>query len=188
MILKNKIPLLLFGLLYTVGLFYTVKLSAQTLKGELFNMEDSLPVMFATIAFVDSAGNTLTGTSTNQEGQFNVQIPDSVQLIRIFQLPEFAELHITNLIHALSDTIDLGQLPMFKAPSHIDVQFKGISERNEGRKQRQITKDFNRLIMSHQDTVVEINNQSVKLSVKPIKQTDSERLILIYVLDFEETN
>ncbi len=180
MTIQNKISLLLLGLIYSVGL------SAQTLKGEIFNKEDSLPVMFANIVFVDSEGNTLTGTSTNQEGQFNVQIPASAELMRIFQLPEFAELHIINLTREFSDTLDLGRLPLIKSPTYLKVQFKGVSEKKEKQNQRQLLKDYNKQILSYKDTVIEFNNQNIKLSADPIKQPDTERLRLLYILNFEE--
>lgn len=182
MTLQNKILLLLFGLLYSVGL------SAQTLKGKIVNKADSLPVMFANITLVDSFGNTLTGTSTNEEGQFNIQIPDSAHLMRIFQIPDFAELQITNLTQEFGDTLDLGRLPMTRAPTSIQAQFKGVSERKERQNQRQLIKDYNKQIMSYRDTVIKVNDQTVKLAVRPMKNPDSERLRLIYTLNFEEIN
>lgn len=179
MTLKFRLLLLFLAIMSTIGL------SAQTLKGEIFNREDSLPIMFANLTLVDSLGNFLKATSTNDKGEFVIQTPKDADIMKIFQLPDFAELQIVNLNQGFSDTLNLGRLPMIKAPPYLQVQYKEMSKRKERNNQKQIIKSYNQKVNNYDDLTIKVNNQVVRLNVKSIKQERSERLKLIYVLDFE---
>lgn len=167
---------------------FVQSLSAQTLKGELYNPGDSLPAMFVNIVQVDSSGKILSGTTTNDKGKFILQISKKTEFIKIYQSPEFAEIHITNLKHAFRDTLDLEKLQMIKAPSHLQVQFKDISEKKEKRKQRQIIKAYNKKVKGYEDRYLEINNQTIQLTVNNYKPKYTNRLRLIYILNLNELN
>jgi hypothetical protein len=177
---KIKI-LLLFS-----GLILSVNLTAQILKGELYSLPDSLPIKYAKITAVDSTGNVFAGTTTNKKGEFIIRIANKTQFVKIFKLPDYAELHIINLTQENNDTINLGKLPLIKAPNYLQVQFKGISNKKEKRKQKQLVKAYNKKVKNYKGREVEINSQIVKLTVKRTKDNDSNRLRLIYILSLNE--
>ncbi len=161
-------------------------LYSQTLTGSLFNQVDSLPAMFVNIVQVDSSGNVLTGTTTNENGEFTLKLLRRTEMIRIYQLPEFAEIQVKNLGVDFGDTLDLNRLPMIKAPNFLQVQFKGISERKERRNQRQLVKYYNKKVKGYTDRDLEINGQTIELTADYYKQEDAERLQLIYILNLNE--
>lgn len=142
--------------------------------------------MHANITLIDYSGNILTGTTTDKNGLFIIHFYGNAYSLRIFQLQDFAELHIVNLAQKFNDTLDLGHLPMIEAPKYLEIQHKGLTERKERREQRKLIMDYNKQILRYKGVEIEINKQIIKLSVKKVKQTDSERLKLVYILNFED--
>jgi|GEM_PF-2933459 len=173
-------------LLIAVSFLTLNSLFAQTLKGCLFNQVGSLPLKFVNIVQIDSSGNVLTGTTTDKNGEFTLRLLKRTEMIRIYQLPEFAEIQIRNFGVDLNDTLDLNRLPMIKAPNLLQVQFKGISERKERRNQRQLVKDYNKKVKRYTDRDLEINGQAIQMTADYFKQKDSDRLRLIYTLNLNE--
>jgi hypothetical protein len=161
-------------------------LFAQTLKGSLFNQEDSLPAMFVNVVQVDSFGKLLTGTTTDEKGEFLVTVLKNTEMIRIVQLPEFAEIQVINISHDLVDTLDLEKIPMIKAPNYPQVQSKGISKRKERRNQRQLIKAYNKKVKAYKNRDLEINGQAVGLTATYHQPKDTERPRLIYILNLNE--
>ncbi len=167
--------------------FLTINsLFAQTLKGRLFNQEDSLPAMFVNVVQVDSSEKLLTGTNTDENGVFALTVLKNTEIIKIFQLPEFAEIQIKNICHDSVDTLDLEKIPMIKAPSFLQVQFKGISKRKERRYQRQLIKDYNKKVKAYKNRDLVIYGQTIRLTASYCKQKDTERLKLTYILNLNE--
>lgn len=173
-------------LLIAVSFLTLNSLFAQTLKGCLFNQVDSLPLKFVNIVQIDSSGNVLTGTTTDKNGEFTLRLLKRTEMIRIYQLPEFAEIQIRNFGVDLNDTLNLNRLPMIKAPNLLQVQFKGISERKERRNQRQLVKDYNKKVKRYTDRDLEINGLAIQMNADHFKQKDSDRLRLIYTLNLNE--
>ena len=175
-----------------IFLFITLSFSAiqcvysQTLTGRIFNQEDSLALMFVNIVQIDSSGNLLKGTKTNENGEFNLRLLKNTEMIKITHLPEFAEIHVKNLNIDIGDTMDLSAIPMIKAPNYLQVQFKGISKKKERRNQSQLVNDYNRKVKAYPNLEVEINGKPIRLNAHSYKQNDTERLQLIYILNLNE--
>ncbi len=159
---------------------------AQTLKGRLFNQEDSLPAIFVNVVQVDSSGKILTGTTTDKNGEFFVTVLKNTEMIKIFLLPEFVEIQLKNISHDSFDTLDLGKIPMIKAPSFLQVQFKGISKRKERRNQRQLIRDYNKKVKTYKNHELVINGQTILLTASYYTTKNTERLILTYILNLNE--
>ncbi len=175
-----------------IYLFFTFCFSAiqyvysQTFTGRIFNQEDSLPVMFVNIVQIDSSGNLLKGTTTNENGEFTLRLLKNTEMIKITHLPEFAEIHVKNLNVDIGDAMDLDTIPMIKAPNYLQVQFNGISKKKERRNQSKLVNDYNRKVKAYQNRDVEINGKTISLNADSYKQNDTERLQLIYILNLNE--
>ena len=178
MIIPKKISILLFSF------FHTYNISSQTLKGQIYDLKDSIPVSFATIIIRDFTDKNLVVQSANLEGQFNIQLPKQPYYL-IIAGSGYALLKIINITKEYSDTLDLGQLPLIAIPL-VQVSFRGISERKERRFQRKLVKDYNRNLMARKNQLVEIKNKQVYMTVEKIRETDSERMTILYVIDMNE--
>ena len=73
---------------------------------------------------------------------------------------------------------------MIKAPTYLHIQFIGMSKRKERRDQRQNIRSYNKEVKNYDDLVVELNNQTVRLNANSEKQEKTDRLRLMYLLDF----
>lgn len=177
---RIKIILLLFGLTTHSTT------SGQILKGVAFNQEDSLTISFLVVQLLNSSGNSISTTTTNHNGEFFVHISENAYSLIITPTLPYAEIKIVNLDQNFSDTLDLGLLPIQKGPNFLQVQFKEISIRKEKRKQRQLIRTYNKKIKNTKDLVIELNGQKVKLKANSEKQMDSDRLKLVYSVDFND--
>lgn len=173
-------------LLIAISLLTINSLFAQTLKGRLFNQEDSLPPMFVNVVQVDSSGKLLTGTTTDKNGEFSVTVLKNTEMVKIFQFPEFAEIQLQNISHQSVDTLDLEKIPMIKAPSFLQVQFKGITKRKEKRNQIQLIRDYNKKVKAYKNRELVINGQTIRLIASYYKTKDTKRLKLTYILNLNE--
>lgn len=163
-----------------ISLLFSISLNAQVLTGQLIDQSDSLPVEFASVVCIDSDQNNLSGTVTNQDGVFFIDVTKKAEALRIYKPSELAELHITGIKHGFDDTLDIGQLPIFEAPTYLKVSYVNISAKKVKRLRKQSIKKFNRKIKRCGDKTVLINNKPVKFKAKPVERYGSERLKLVY--------
>ena len=174
----SKILLLLNGLLCFQDL------TAQTLKGKLHNQEDSSAVMFANIQIFDSSQNILTVSKTNVNGEFEFEIPEKTSLVKIFSDVEHGEIHIINFKGHFIDTVEIGNIPMIQAPPHLQVQFYSISQRKERRNQEKIVRTYNKRVKQSDNFYFIRNREDLKMTATWEEQKDTNRLKLIYLIDF----
>jgi len=180
MIKKSKILFLIAGLCMS-GI-----LSAQMLKGRLYSLNDSLPVIYWIISTVDSSDQILTATMSDIKGDFLIPVPKGTCYLSITHI-NYWELQLFNLNQASPDTSDIGAIPMVEPfPYLINVQFVGISARKNKRKQKQHMRSYNKLVKQCDDIIAERGTCKVRLIATTAGNGKSEELRVIYKIDFME--
>lgn len=172
-----------------VGQMWFQSLSAQTIKGKLYNDKDSSAVEFITIVSVDSSEKILNGATSDRNGEFQIKLPNQTNYLKIMGGVEYSEIKIIGFDnYKKNDTLyNIGSIPVIQAPQFIQVQFKGISKRRERKNQEYIIEDYNNKVLSYKDIEVSRPQGNFKMLQKPEKaRNNSNRLKLVYYISLNE--
>lgn len=172
-----------------VGLTWFQSLFAQTIKGKLYNQKDSSAGEFIKIVSVDSSENILNGATSDRNGEFQINLPNQTNYLKIMGGVEYSEIKIIGFDnYKKHDTLyNIGSIPVIQAPQFIQVQFKGISRRRERKNQEYIIEDYNKKVLSYKDIEVSRSQGNFKMLQKPEKaKNNSNRLKLVYYISLNE--
>jgi hypothetical protein len=179
----NLLPIKILS--FITGIIWFQPLTAQIVNGKLYDIKDSSALEFATIACVNASENDLLRVTSDENGEFQINLPLGTFYLKIFKFSEYAEIKIININLSL-DTVNIGPIPLIRAPEFIQVQFKGISRRRERKNQENLIKEYNKKINKYHDIEVSRPNGKFKMIQKAEMKNDESRLNLVYQINFNE--
>ena len=177
-------------LLIVFELFGVQNLYAQTIKGQIHDLNDKFNLHGIEIISIDASQYTLIATTSNSNGEFQLSLTNEVKCIIIrggTLYSEYSEVKIENLESIQNtDTFDLGSIPLVKGPNFLQVQFKGISKRQEQKYQRKLIRGYNNKVKEYKDLEIAQPLGSFIMKQKSEKQKNSKRLKLTYVINLND--
>ena len=172
-------------LLFIAGIIWFQTVTAQIVRGKLFDIKDSSAVEFASIVCVNASEKFLTQVHSDENGEFQINLPLETYYLKISKFVECSEIRIINITHSF-DTLNIGSIPLIKTPEYIQVQFKGISRRKERKNQKSLIKDYNRKINKYHDIVVNRPSGKFKMIKRVEIVENKSKLKLVYQINFND--
>jgi hypothetical protein len=172
-------------LLISFGIILFQPFKAQMVSGKLYDIKDSSAVEFATIVCVNTSENAVTRVFSDENGEFQINLPLGTFYLKIFKSVEYSEIKIININKSL-DTVNIGSIPLIRAPEFIQVQYKSISGRRERKKQESLIKEYNKMVNRYHEIEIKRPYGKFKMIQKAESKKDESRINLVYQINFNE--